>query len=389
MNARAARACIALIAILLLTANALADVSVFVATDRHAIFETVSEAPPGPEADAPRDAGPGDDGPRDDGQERQKRPPKRKQPLYDADGNLIWHNHLTEVLALVAADGVMPEVVLLGGDNVGDGGDRSIDATGYPIGAPYFSVTAMDAQVRHVFGEGPRCLYTYGSHDIHATDSYEERFFSGPFSGSGYYIYGITFAQMIYDTQSQADAAHYAGKDAADPNGSCAQTASHRFLTWVNSLADQRPIIVMSHVPLHANRGDNVGAWTWTQALNAASERHDIIFLWGHNHTVEQRDSARTVERANYLKLPGDALTVQSWDANGDGQAVRKRDDARVSRTETLRFIYMNAGYITNGVGTVLTFSDKNDDGEWTRLAVKRYALEGGESEPWAYVLRQ
>jgi len=359
------RICVVILAMLLSISTALADTSIFVATDRHAKYETESTPP----------------------DERAGRKPKKKLPVYDSDGNLIWHNHLTEVLSLVAADGVLPEIVLLGGDNVGDGGDKSIDANGYPIGAPYFSMAAVDAQVKHVFGETVQTLYTYGSHDIHATDPYDAAFFSGPVSASGYYVYGITFAQMIHDTDEQA--LGYEGKDTVDPNGVSAQAASRRFLSWVDTLEDHRPIIVMSHVPLHANRGDNAGAWTWTKALNAASESHDIFFLWGHNHTVEMRDSGRAVERANYLKMPGEALTVQSRDAAAEGKTMRKRGDDLVTQTEILRFVYMNAGYITNGVGTVLTFSDENENGQWDHLTARRYALEPEDFEPWVYALRE
>ena len=198
---------------------------------------------------------------------------------------------------------------------------------------------------------------------------------------------------MIHDTDEQAIATgYYDGKDIVDRNGISAQTASHRFLTWVNSLDDRLPIIVMSHVPLHANRGDNAGAWTWTRALNAVSECRDIIFLWGHNHTVERRDDGKTIERANYRKLPGETLIVQSWDVDEAGETVLKRGDDLITQTETLGFIYMNAGYITNGVGSVLTFSDENENGLWDHLAVRRYALseeEAAFSIPWVVELRK
>ena len=381
------RLCALLLAGLLLAGTALADTSLFVATDRHAKYETVGGEAPPRGGDKPREDAPPRDG--QPAREGEKKPPAAKLPAYDADGNLIWHNHLTEILELVAADGVQPEIVLLGGDNVGDGGEKSIDGTGYPIGAPWFSMTAVDAQVKHVFGDAARTLYTYGSHDIHATDPYETAFFSGPVAADGYYIYGISFAQMINDTEQQLARKDYAGKDAADPNGACAQIASHRFLTWVNDLTDHRPIVVMSHVPLHANRGDNAGAWTWTRALNAAAENHDIIFLWGHNHTLEARESRRAVERENYLKTPGETLVVQSWDADEAGEMVFMRGDDLVARTETLRFIYMNAGYITNGVGTVLTFSDEIGNGAWDRLTARRYALAAEDGGTWTFELRE
>ena len=413
---------IMLTAIILLSGLSFAETSIFVATDRHAKYETVNEEASAEGKDSPEHASPDNTLPVDLPHKKDMPPLKKKIPSYDSDGNLVWHNHLTEVLSLVSADGIQPEIVLLGGDNVGDGGEKSIDVTGYPIGAPYFSMTSVDAQVEYVFGDATKALYTYGSHDIHSTDPYETTFFSGPVAGNGYYIYGITYSQMIHDTDQQAndprpkqpqpsngkpldlppsdknaldlqvETGTYDGKDIVDRNGISAQTASHHFLAWVNSLDDHLPIIVMSHVPLHAIRGDNAGAWTWTRALNAAAERHDIIFLWGHNHTVERRGDGKATERANYRKMPGETLVVQSWDADEAGKTVLERDDNLITQTETLGFIYMNAGYITNGVGSVLTFSDENENGLWDHLAVKRYALTEEEAEfskSWVYELRE
>ena len=361
----------------------LADsVSVFVATDRHDHYETVTAEKEDqiPEIEEIGDA----------------RPEMPKfTPVFDENGHLIWHNQLTDVLKLVSQDSVTPEFVLIGGDNVGEGGDNFRDETGYPMGMPPFSMKAVDAQVRSVFGEGTRTLYTYGSHDINAVDDYADVFFSGPVEGSGYYIYGITFAQMIFDTDSQAAEAGYAGKDAADPRGLSAQTASRHFLAWVQSLKEQddhQPVIVISHVPLHAHRCDNLGACTWTRALNDAAGDHDIIFLWGHNHTMERGKKGKPAEREHYLHLPDEELAVGSWEPDEEGKPTGKRkitdkESQPVAQTEKLGFIYMNAGYLTNGVGSVLTFSG---EGRWERVEVKRYALTEDESaEPWSYPLRQ
>ena len=164
--------CIILAAILLFTGSAFADTSIFVATDRHAKYETVNDPVEG------NDSLPGNTSAGELPHKNDRRPPKKQMPAYDPDGNLVWHNHLTKVLSLVSADGITPEIVLLGGDNVGDGGDKFTDVTGYPIGAPYFSMTSVDAQVKYVFGDAAKALYTYGSHDIHSTDPYESAFFS-------------------------------------------------------------------------------------------------------------------------------------------------------------------------------------------------------------------
>ena len=167
--------------------------ALFVATDRHAAYETISVAR-GEKEEKPREGGSSEHAgsPRENapsGGEKpsagKKLPRVSKMPVYDENGSLIWHNNLTDILKLVAADGVSPQLVLIGGDFVGSGGDRGRDATGYPMGAPYFSMQAVDAQVRAVFGGGTGTLYTYGSHDANATDEYRKAFFSGPAAFGG------------------------------------------------------------------------------------------------------------------------------------------------------------------------------------------------------------
>ena len=398
--------CVLLACSLTVNASAEKSVSVFAATDRHAQYETVAVEIA--ETEAAKETPPPEPS--------EKAPPKgeRRRPVYDANGSLIWHNHLTDVLALVRQDrdAVQPDIVLLGGDNIGEGSDSSKDETGYPMGAPPFSMKAVDAQIAHVFGDAARGFYTYGSHDKNETGNYTDVFFSGPVPCDSYYLYGISFAQMIYDSDWQARAEDergrtYSGKDLADPNGISAQTASHLFLSWVKSLDDHWPIIVMSHVPLHAKRGDNSGAWTWARALNEAAENHDVIFLWGHNHTLERGEEEQSAERANYLLLPGDEITVQSWALDAEGKPVLRKaipseapvaGDAEVkekpkyeliTEKETLKFVYMNAGYITNGVGSLLIFNDMEEDGAWDRLTVKRYSLDSDTPEEWDLPLRQ
>ncbi len=388
--------------VFLLAGNAAAEkrVSVFVGTDRHAQYETRAAEDAETEAAQPPEG-------------TEKVPPKKpeKTPVFDAQGSLIWHNHLTDVLSRVRQDpdAVQPEVILLGGDFIGEGSDSSRDVTGYPMGAPPFSMKAVDAQIAHVFGETARGLYTYGSHDKNEAGSYGDVFFSGPVRGDGYYLYGISFAQMIHDSDQQAGMEDdrgrtYQGKDLTDANGISAQTASHLFLSWVKGLEDHWPILVMSHVPIHAHRGDNSGAWTWARALNEAAENHDIFFLWGHNHTLERGKEDTALERANYLLLPGEKITAQSWTLNEDGKMILRKpafpasDESSsesepkyelITREETLRFYYLNAGYITNGVGSLLTFTDTEEDGIWDRLTLKRYTLDSGETEERTFPLRQ
>lgn len=385
-------------------ASAVKSVSVFAATDRHAQYETMIVESKENEESAQPEGSP---------EEPEKEPPKmpKKTPIYDDYGSLIWHNRLTDLMTLVHQDqdAVQPEIILLGGDNIGEDSDNAKDLTGYPMGAPPFSMKAVDAQIAHVFSDAARGLYTYGSHDKNETGKYEDVFFSGPVTCDDFYIYGISFAQMIHDSDEQAREKDdrgrtYNGKDLTDPNGISAQTASHLFLSWVKGLDDHWPIIVMSHVPLHAHRGDNSGAWSWTRALNEAAENHDVIFLWGHNHTLERGKDGEAAERAHYLLLPEEEITVQSWALNEEAKMVLRKaaqspeEDGTegkekpvyelITQKETLRFVYMNAGYIINGVGSLLTFTDTEEDGKWDRLTVKRYSLGSEDTEEWDLPLR-
>ena len=390
-------------------------VSVFVGTDRHAHYESrfveTEEEPAPPEGGSVKpqsaeadsaNAKPGAEkgAIEKEGTEKGATEPKGRRmpqgkivPVFDSEGNLIWHNDLTAVLELVAEDpdAVLPEMVFLGGDHVGSGGHNMMDGLGNPIGAPFYSTEGIDTQIRSVFGEDVRTLYTYGTHDINEVGNYEDGFLCGPKAENGYYVYGISYAQMAFDTEAQIPKGEhpYTGKDLADPFGACAETASHHFLMWVNDLKDHLPIIVFSHVPLHAERRDNPGAWTWVRALNDASRDHDIIFLWGHNHTMERRDKKKELERSCYLRLPGEKLAVQTWGLEKDPEAAVVQEE--------LQFIYLNAGYIVNGVGTLLTFTDTDDSGDWDTLTAKRYALNEenrafgstGITSPWVFDLRQ
>ena len=105
---------------MMLPALAEKEVSIFVGTDRHAQYETETLVPVETE---------GNDGTQNN---------KLIFPVFDEDGNFILHNNLTGILRLVKADDMItqPSVVLLGGDNVGEGGSGSTDTTGYPMGTP-------------------------------------------------------------------------------------------------------------------------------------------------------------------------------------------------------------------------------------------------------------
>lgn len=311
-------------------------------------------------------------------------------------------NHLAQSLQKVVStmDVVIPRVVLLGGDYVGKGPDIG------KIGQPDFSLDDMRGEI---FGtlcpELTDVLFTYGSHDRNCTDDYGA-FFSGPHRCNGYYVYGISYAQMAYDTDSLAQAAvalyeeqgdhadesvgpppedqnehgdgerpqapsdehrplrAYNGIDVTDPFGASAESAAASFTSWVSTLSNHEPIVVMSHVPMHSHRGDNPGGIYWFEALSRAAETHDIIFFFGHNHSLEERGDS--LDQNFYLLTAGDSISIQGNQLQG----VQRRQ---------LGFTYANAGYLKLGWSTLVTFSDTDGNGLYDQAQLRRFNVLGND----------
>jgi len=225
-------------------------------------------------------------------------------------------------------------------------------------------------------------FFTYGSNDAKCTDA-PSAFFSGPAALENYYLYGISFAQMHCAEDSLAK--QYQGLDSLDAFGKSAASASRNFLKWANSLSDHAPIVIMSHMPIHANRGDNFGGEIWCKAINEVSRDHDLFLLFGHNHTIEsdlddhaavdfkqsapdsipEGQKSTTLpynEQDFYLVLPGSSIPVQTSATN-------------VFDTIKINFTYLNAGYFCCGNATKIIFSDFDDDGNYDSVDIRRYTV--------------
>jgi hypothetical protein len=305
-------------------------------------------------------------------------------------------NNLTAMLArAVAGSGIRPQTMLLGGDYVGGMSDMT----------PIFSIRDIYDEVYAIVDPlNTRVMMTYGSHDNNCTEGYDA-FYSGPRRSDGYYTYGISYAQMVYDTDSATTAAiryyqehpdeqndsirppqpeqgdslappplgggapkqmGYNGIDQADRYGISAESAARSFTQWVAAIADSDPIVVMSHVPLHATRGDNVGAMTWYKALTAAAQTHDVLLLWGHNHTLEEFGDS--LDQYSYLLTAGDSIDIQGDSITG---VVRC----------PLNFTYANAGYLKLGRASVITFTDTNGNGHYDMMELRRYSLDADQPD--------
>lgn len=289
-------------------------------------------------------------------------------------------------------DGVpYPTVVIDGGDNVLS--EKYTNAQGQEVTnhVPSFSMQDVRDDVSAALSgiSDYRFLATFATHDNgcerfpyndYVTDPhYNDNFYSGPQEQDGYYTYGITGSQMCetniyigsYIYSSHIQDYYY------DQNGKDADEAVAKFRSWIDALPtnDHKPIVVMSHIPMHMHRGDSYGGEIWVDALNFAADRHNVIFLWGHNHTIEdpetkdkennQYDASKFV---NYCLKPKDKITVQKKTmASESKQSVQKE----------LKFHYLNAGYITWGFSSILTFIDDNNDSTYERAIFRKYDLNG------------
>ena len=100
---------------------------------------------------------------------------------------------------------------------------------------------------------------------------------------------------------------------------------------------DKRPVIVMTHVPLHhtdrGSYGDNMYASYIFNVLNEKGKKLDIIFIFGHNHSGDYDDYIGG--SVNFMK-PGDTIRVPLPDKKGE----------ECYTEETLSFTYTNCGYM-------------------------------------------
>ena len=112
---------------------------------------------------------------------------------------------------------------------------------------------------------------------------------------------------------------------------------------------DTRPVIVLTHVPLHHTRrdsgGDNLYSSYIFDVLNQAAKTLDIIFLFGHNHSSSYDDY---IGGSVNLLAPGDEIRLPD----------RANKSTSTYLTQTLAFTYANCGYVGysgNGVSDTST----------------------------------
>ena len=103
---------------------------------------------------------------------------------------------------------------------------------------------------------------------------------------------------------------------------------------------EHRPILIATHVPLHFSQwtetsGDNLYSGILFDVLNEFGDALDIVYLFGHSHGGHGDSS---IGGSRICRVPGETILIPD-PAPGEVTTTRYRK-------ETLRFVYMNAGYI-------------------------------------------
>lgn len=139
-----------------------------------------------------------------------------------------------------------------------------------------------------------------------------------------YYVYGIAYYDMS--------------------NWRNGMSSANAFKTWVDGITNRTvPIFVACHMPIHASRGDNYGAYYWNRAITYAATGSDtgttvsrnVVFLHGHNHTNEYN--------YEYYYAPGSSITV-----------ANRWDDVKC----TIPYTYITGGYLNgNKQATLVTIT--------------------------------
>lgn len=100
---------------------------------------------------------------------------------------------------------------------------------------------------------------------------------------------------------------------------------------------DFRPVLVMTHLPLHHTSrtlyAENQYASYLFKVLNKAAETLDIVFLFGHQHSGDYDDYIGG--SVNFLP-PGETIRIPMADTTGENAYTY----------ETLNFTYTNCGYV-------------------------------------------
>ena len=201
------------------------------------------------------------------------------------------------------------------------GGDFSLDMPDYP--APYITL------IRRILSDAYPCMNTNSLTCIQGNhDNAVSGFAKTGFNDMGEYcLYCINEDDFRWQ-QYKYPEAEAKIKALADDIKKCLDSMIEK--------NDLRPVIVMTHVPLHLSfrydGGDNWYSSYVFDVLNEAGKTLDITFLFGHNHSAPYDDYIGG--SVNFF-APGNKILIPTVGGAGSGYTE-----------ETLNFVYTNYGYV-------------------------------------------
>lgn len=217
-------------------------------------------------------------------------------------------------------------------------GDYSAFSGQYNYDAdPTYGIEALTDEVNGIFGSDHSTVAIQGNHDL---TNYP--YSSGPVEFDDYVVYAIN---TMYQADTAGSFPWYQGSSSA--NKARVERLSQNLDAYLDTMqenGDRRPVIIMSHVPLHFSgrvsslygAGDNMNAGLLFDVINEHGADQDIVFLFGHNHS-NGWDSY--LGGSTVFRQPGDALAIPDADK-------KSGNTTNYYKTEELTFTYMNAGYV-------------------------------------------
>ncbi len=228
------------------------------------------------------------------------------------------YDNLTSMMNAAIADGITatPDAFLFGGDYTASSED------------PEFQVPKITKTVQAVYPgyDENNLIYTQGNHD--SADSV--------LTPTGFYEFDDFVVYSINEDNFKSGQSGTAGY------GAVVQTLADTVAVKLENLVktgDNRPVFVITHVPLHhssrSSYGDNLYSKYLFDVLNEYGTELDIIFLFGHNHSSTYDDYIGGA--VNYI-AKGEEIRIPIPDTTKQG--------ATGYTDETLNFTYMNCGYV-------------------------------------------
>lgn len=270
---------------------------------------------------------------------------------------------LRALLNSVSDQGIVPDAALFAGDYTDHFQD---DGNGQHCANE--GIEKIRSMLDDTFGEGycqeHDVLFAQGNHDYEGTPGLAESGLQSYDEDDAYLVYVINEKDFPY-SQNTSDMATIS--DTAQELGIC--------MTALADAGEERPILVMSHVPLHYSTRysgtDNTYASLIFQELNDAAAKLNVFFFYGHNHSGASADyEAGWGGAVNYV------ARGQQLDVNCPNHS------SSAANYQTLNFTYLNAGYMgystsaTNDTRTLSLLSIYD-----SRVVLSRYDASGQYTE--------